>query len=89
MNTKLNECQRKPPRAPWNKGNIIGPKPPLRTKNVWSIQIILQVDGRTDLAMFNVTIDSMRRGCDVVSLKVEDLVPNGMAIAINGTQGAT
>jgi hypothetical protein len=23
-------------KAPWNKDKIIGPKPPLRTKNVWS-----------------------------------------------------
>ena len=46
-------------KAPWNKGKIIGSKPPLRIKNVWSIRTKLQVDGRLrDLAMFNLAIDS-------------------------------
>lgn len=26
------------PRTPWNKGKLIGPKPPLRPKHVWSIR---------------------------------------------------
>ena len=26
-----------PKRAPWNKGKLIGAKPPLRPKHVWSI----------------------------------------------------
>jgi hypothetical protein len=30
--------------------------------------------------MFNVAIDSKLRGCDVVTLKVEDIAPNGYAI---------
>ena len=39
------------------------------------------VEGRTrDLAMFNLTIDSKLRGCDVVTLKVEDIAPNGDTI---------
>ena len=41
-------------KAPWNKGKMIGSKPPLRIKNVWSIRTKLQVDRRLrDLAMFN------------------------------------
>lgn len=71
----------KPAKVPWNKGKLIGPKPPLRTKHVWSIRTKLQVEGRTrDLAMFNLAIDSKLRGCDVVSLKVEDVAPHGVAI---------
>ena len=63
---------------PWNKGNLIGAKPPLRSKHVWSIRTKLQVEGRTrDLAMFNLAIDSKLRGCDVVALKVEDVAPSG------------
>lgn len=51
--------------VPWNKGKIVGAKPPLRSKHVWSIRTKLQVEGRTlDLAMFNVAIDSKLRGCD-------------------------
>jgi hypothetical protein len=68
-------------RATWNKGKLIGAKPPLRPKHVWSIRTKLQVEGRTrDLAMFNLAIDSKLRGCDVVALKVEDIASNGYAI---------
>ncbi len=60
-------------REPWNKGKLIGQKPPLRPKHVWSIRTKLQIDDRMrDLAMFNLVIDSKLRGCDVVALKVED-----------------
>jgi integrase len=30
--------------------------------------------------MFNLAIDSKLRGCDVVALRVEDIVPNGYAM---------
>ena len=33
-----------------------------------------------DLALFNLAIDSKLRGCDVVSLKVEDIAPHGYAM---------
>ena len=66
---------------PWNKGKLLGAKPPLRTKHVWAIRTKLQVQGRTrDLAMFNLAIDSKLRGCDVVSLKVEDVAPHGITV---------
>ena len=56
-------------RAPWNKGRLIGAKPPLRPKHFWTIRTKLQVEHRTrDLAMFNLAIDSKLRGCDVVAL---------------------
>jgi integrase len=68
-------------RKPWNKGKLIGAKPPLWPKHVWSIRTKLQVAGRTrDLAMFNLAIDSKLRGCDVVALKVEDVAPSGYAV---------
>ncbi|MET4485248.1 tyrosine-type recombinase/integrase [Bradyrhizobium sp. LA7.1] len=67
-------------RVPWNKGKIVGAKPPLRPKHVWSIRTKLQVEGRTrDLALFNIAIDSKLRGCDVVALKVDDIAPRGYA----------
>src|SRR6202521_4629145 len=70
-----------PKRAAWNKGKLTGAKPPLRPKHVWSIRTKLQVEGRTrDLAMFNLAIDSKLRGCDVVSLKVDDVAPHGHAV---------
>jgi hypothetical protein len=71
-----------PPKLiPWNKGKLIGAKPPLRPKHVWSIRTKLQVaDRKRDLAMFNLAIDSKLRGCDVVALKVEDIAPHGYAV---------
>ena len=68
-------------REPWNKGKLVGAKPPLRPKHVWSIRTKLQIARRTrDLAMFNLAIDSKLRGCDVVGLRVEDVAPHGHAV---------
>ncbi len=68
-------------RQPWNKGKFTGPKPPLQPRHVWAIRTRLQLAGRIrDLALFNLAIDSKLRGCDVVSLKVEDVAPHGHAI---------
>src|SRR5436305_15348214 len=65
----------------WNKGKLMGAKPPLRPKHVWAIRTKLQLEGNIrDLAMFNVAIDSKLRGCDVIALKVEDIAPNGYAV---------
>jgi hypothetical protein len=48
----------KPARGPpWNKGKIVGAKPPLRPSHVWSIRIKLQIEGRKrDLALFNLGV---------------------------------
>jgi integrase len=71
-----------PKRTPWNKGKLIGAKPPLWPKHVWSIRTKLQIEKRPlDLALFNLAIDSKLRGCDVVAVRVEDVAPNGYAIA--------
>lgn len=68
-------------RQPWNKGNLLGAKPPLRSKHVWAIRTRLQVEDRKrDLALFNLAIDSKLRGCDVVSIRVEDIAPRGYAV---------
>src|SRR6202163_448006 len=62
----------------WNKVKLTGSKPPLRPKHVWSIRTKLQIEGRVrDLAMFNLAIDSKLRGCDVVTLRVEDVAAGG------------
>jgi integrase len=67
--------------VPWNKGKVVGSKPPLRTNDVWSIRTKLQLEGRTrDLALFDLAIDSKLRGCDVVGLRVEDVAPHGATI---------
>ena len=73
------EVTQKSPCVPWNKGKLLGAKPPLRTKHVWSIRTKLQVEGRTrDLAMFNLAIDSKLRGCDVVASRSRTLLRTAM-----------
>ena len=58
----------------WNKGKIVGQKPPLRQNEVWEIRVHLQIQHKTrDLAMFNLAIDSKLRSCDLVKLKVKDI----------------
>jgi hypothetical protein len=57
--------------APWNKGRLIGQKPPLRLKEIWAIRIRLQLAKRArELALLNLAIDSKLRGCDLVRLRV-------------------
>ena len=81
MEGEFNGRSAKPQATPWNKGKMIGSRPPLRTKNVWSIRNKLQLGGRLrDLAMFNLAIDSKLRGCDVMALKVDDVAPHGAAL---------
>jgi hypothetical protein len=58
-------------RSAWNKGRLLGQKPPLKPNEIWSVGIRLQLaDKAGDLALFNVAIDSKLRGCDPVSLRV-------------------
>ncbi len=81
MSTPIEITNKPIQRRPWNKDKLIGPKPPLQPRHVWAIRTRLQLAGRTrDLALFNLAIDSKLRGCDVVSLKVEDVAPQGYAI---------
>src|SRR3990172_8612426 len=70
-----------PKRVPWNKGKLIGAKPPLRQKHVWAIRTKLQIEQQLRaLAMFNLAIDSKLRGCDVVAIRVDDVAPSGYAM---------
>jgi integrase len=66
--------QHKPKKAPWNKGKLVGQKPPLKLKEIWAIRIRLQIDGKhRDLALFNLAIDSKLRACDLLNLRVSDV----------------
>ena len=63
-----------------NKGRLTGQKRPLRPRDVWTIRVRLQLEGRKrDLAMFNLGIDSKLRGCDLVRLQVNDVCVGGRA----------
>ena len=58
-----------------NKGKLLGQKPPLKLKEIWAIRIRLKLDRRSrELALFNLAIDSKLRGCDLVGLRVHDVV---------------
>jgi len=66
---------------PWNKGKLIGQKPPLKLHEIWAIRIRLQIAKKIrDLAMFNLALDSKLRSCDLVKLKVRD-VAHGSVIS--------
>lgn len=54
---------------------ISGAKLALKPKNVWGIRIRLQVASRhRDLALFDLALDSKLRGCDLVRLRVSDVL---------------
>lgn len=55
-----------------------GSKLALKPVHVWGIRIRLQVAKRLrDLALFDLALDSKLRACDLVALRVSDLVSNG------------
>lgn len=59
----------------WNKGRLIGQKSPLKPQQVWAIRVRLQIaNHKRDLALFNLAIDCKLRGCDLVSLRVTDIM---------------
>ena len=67
-----------PKPAPWNKGKLVGQKPPLKPQDIWGIRIHLQMDdNKRDLALFNLAIDSKLRGCDLVRIRVSDISQSG------------
>jgi site-specific recombinase XerC len=59
-------------------GKLTGQKPALKMKEVWAIRIRLQLSRKIrELALFNLAIDSKLRGCDLVCLRVKDVVATG------------
>ncbi len=69
-------------REPWNKGKLVGQKPPLKPKDIWAIRIQLQNARQVrDLAMFNLAIDSKLRGCDLVNLRMRDITHGNQTLA--------
>ena len=65
-------------RIPWNAGQNVGPKRPLRRRDIWAIRFYLDEHKRLrDRALFDLAIDSKLRGCDLVKLRIGDLVSGG------------
>lgn len=57
---------------------IVGAKLPLRPMHVWTIRVRLEIDRRVrDLALFDIALDSKLRGCDIVALRLADIMAAG------------
>lgn len=62
-------------RPAWNAGKTVGTKRPLTQKQIWAVRFFLEREGRLrDRALFDLAIDSKLRGCDLVKIKIGDLV---------------
>jgi hypothetical protein len=62
----------------WNAGRAVGAKRALKPKQVWEIRFYLNQRRRLrDRALFDLTIDSKLRGCDLVRMKIGDIVSVG------------
>jgi integrase len=65
-------------RRPWNCGNMVGAKRPLKPRDVWAIRFYLDEHRRLrDRALFDLAIDSKLRGCDIVKMKIGDIAAGG------------
>src|SRR5438067_13331717 len=65
-------------RRAWNAGRKLGAKRALKPQQVWAIRFWLDGERRVrDRAMFDLAIDSKLRGCDIVKLKIGELVSGG------------
>jgi integrase len=59
----------------WNSGRKLGAKRPLKPKEIWAIRFMLDQEHRLrDRALFDLAIDSKLRGCDLVKVRIGDLV---------------
>lgn len=62
-------------RRPWNAGRNVGPKRPLKPRDIWAIRFYLDEHRRLrDRALFDLAIDSKLRGCDLVKMKIGDVM---------------
>lgn len=64
----------------WNAGRKVGSKRALKQKEVWAIRFWLEQERRVrDRALFDLAIDSKPHGCDLVRVRIGDLV-NGTKV---------
>lgn len=62
----------------WNIGRSIGPKRALKPQQVWEGRFHLEHEKRTrDRALFDIAMDGKLRGCDVVKLRLGNIVRRG------------
>lgn len=62
-------------RVSWNARRTVGSKRPLTQKQIWAIRFFLDREERLrDRALFDFAIDSKLRSCELVKLRIGDLV---------------
>ena len=62
-------------RPAWNAGKMVGTKRPLTQKQIWAVRFFLDREGRLrDRALFDLALDSKLRGCDLVKIRIGDIV---------------
>ncbi len=62
----------------WNAGRKLGAKRAFKPQQVWAIRFWLDHQNRLrDRALFDLAIDSKLRGCDIVKIKIGDIVSGG------------
>ncbi len=65
-------------RPTWKSRRKLGAKRALKLQQVWAIRFSLDRDRRLrDRALFDLAIDSKLRGCDVVKVRIGELVSGG------------
>jgi len=65
-------------RPAWNAGRVVGAKRALKPREVWAIRFWLDHERRLrDRALFDLSIDSKLRGCDIVKIRIGDLASGG------------
>ena len=62
-------------RVSWNAGRKVGAKRALKPRQIWAIRFFLHQHRRLrDRALFDLAIDSKLRGCDLVKIRISDIV---------------
>jgi len=62
-------------RLAWNAGHKVGAKRALKPRQIWAVRFFLDQNQRVrDRALFDLAIDSKLRGCDLVKIKISDIV---------------
>lgn len=71
--SRFDASTRHPPA--WNAGKNVGTKRPLTQKQIWAIRFHLDRERRLrDKTLFGLAIDSKLRGCNLVRVKISDVV---------------
>lgn len=64
MMRNVSECVHQ--KSTWNRGGVVGQKPPLKLKEIWALRVRLEIaNHHRDLALLNLAIDSKLRRLSV------------------------